>query len=178
MTRNPAVRAVMSAPRSVLPSLLALAGLTAIMTGILAMHVWLGGHGSTSHHLAAPTTTSNSAAVSGAAEPHASTGPGHVHEAGRHRATAVAPVTATASSAAAMDASSAAPSTPCGGGCVDEMMLGMCVLAMVVVGIAGLPVPAGRALLSTTCRRGPPALSRTTRPAPPPSLTRLCISRT
>lgn len=178
MTKNPAVPAVMSLPRSVLSSLLTLAGLTAIISGILAMHVWMGGHGSTSHHLAPPTTTSNSAAVSSATKAHTAAEPGYVHEAAHHHAIPEVLAAVTAINAVAIDASSTAPSTFCGGDCADEVMLGMCVLAMIVVGVAGLLTPTVRGLLSTLGRRGPPALPWASRPAPTPSLTQLCISRT
>lgn len=171
MTRNPAMSAVTSLPRSVLSSLLTSAALMAIITGILAMHVWMGGHGSTSHHLAAPTTTNNSSA-------HPAAEPGYGQDASQHQAIPEVLPAVTAINAAATDASSTVPGALCGGDCADEMMLGMCVLAMIVVGVAGLLSLVVRGLLSTQGWRGPPSLSWASRPAPTPSLTQLCISRT
>ncbi|WDF35206.1 hypothetical protein PTW37_17175 (plasmid) [Arthrobacter agilis] len=169
--------------------------MTAIIVGVLAMHVWMGGHGSTTHHVPTPTTVSTVSTAGGNAG-HAVGGPGHTHDgAGSTVAEALTPVAATAAvdaiHAAATDVSVALVSSAtsvgavdggmlagCGGDCADEMMLGMCVLAMIVAGIAWLLTPAGRALLSTVIRRGPPVLTRLSRPAPAPSLTQLCISRT
>lgn len=200
------VRTVSLRPRtrSFLPFLLTFTGLTAVIVGILAMHVWMGGHGSTTHHVTAPTTattattasTASTASTAGNDVGHAVGGPGHTHdEAGSTVAGALTPVAAIAAvdtiQAAATDVSVAfvSSATPggtvdggmlagCGGDCADEMMLGMCVLAMIVASIAWLLTPAVRALLSTVVRRGPPVLVRLSRPAPAPSLTQLCISRT
>ncbi|MHA7209839.1 hypothetical protein [Arthrobacter sp. MDT1-65] len=179
MTRNRASHAVLSLLRAALPSVLAFVGLTAVIVGILAMHVWMGGHGS-SHHIAVPANTTMGTTISAHAdtEAHTTGGPGHAHD---HPTPAVVAVGA-AVGPMAMDAASSPAAdgglVGCGGDCADEMMLGMCVLAMIVAGIAGLLTPAGRALLSTLVRRGPPALSCVSRPAPAPSLTQLCISRT
>lgn len=181
-------------PRTFLSSLLALVGLTSIIVGILAMHVWMGGHGSTYHHLTTPTTASAVTAATTAADSaaaHAADSPAHTHD-GRLDRIAVGAVTLVAAvHAAVVDVSLAAvPSatsaasvdggmlTGCGGDCADEVMLGICVLAMIGAGITRLLISAGRALLSTVVRRGPPALARVSRPAPAPSLTHLCISRT
>ncbi|WP_104180062.1 hypothetical protein [Arthrobacter sp. B0490] len=181
MTRNRVSRAVLALLRAALPSVLAFAGLTAVIVGILAMHVWMGGHGS-SHHVAAPTSTTTS--THPGAEAHVAAGStpgtqqgdetGHAHA---QPATAViAAGTATVDAASSIVAEGG--SVGCGGDCADEMVLGACALAMIVVGVAGLLTPAGRALLSILGRRGPPAPPRASRPAPAPSLIRLCISRT
>lgn len=176
MTNNRAARSVLSLLRTAVPSVLAFVGLTAVIVGILAMHVWMGGHGSTSHHVAASTTSTQ-----------LSNEAGHVH-ADDHARTATAALAAvTTTSATVLDAASnlahgsavdGGVLAGCGGDCADEMMLGMCVLAMVIAGIAVLLTPTGRALLSSMSWRGPPALFQTTRPAPTPSLIQLCISRT
>lgn len=187
-----------SGTNAFLPFLLTFTGLTAIIVGILAMHVWMGGHGPTTHHVAASTTTSTVSTVSTAGDDpgHAVGSPGHNHDGAGFTVegalTPVAAITAVdAIQAAATDVSVALVSSAtsggavdggmlvgCGGDCADEMMLGMCVLAMIVAGIAWLPTPAGRALLSAVVRRGPPVLARVSRPVPAPSLTQLCISRT
>ncbi|MBG6224091.1 hypothetical protein IWX63_000646 [Arthrobacter sp. CAN_A2] len=184
MNGNRASHTASSLLRAAVPSVVAFLGLTAVIVGILAMHVWMGGHGSTSHHVGAPvtSTTTSTHSVDG-------TGQGRtiLHD---RTTTAVIAAMATvettvldaASHAASTTVTKAVPdgggSVGCGGDCADEMMVGLCVLAMIVVGIAGLLTPAGRALLSAVGRRGPPALSRMSRPAPTPSLTQLCISRT
>lgn len=184
MTRNRASHTVFSLLRAVVPSVVAFVGLTAVIVGILAMHVWMGGHGATSHHVAAPaagTTTSThpvDRSGHGGTTLHAQTTTAVVAA----MATVEATTLDAASHAASNTVTKAVPDggglVGCGGDCADEMMVGLCVLAMIVVGIAGLLTPAGRALLSTSGRRGPPTLSWVSRPAPTPSLTRLCISRT
>ncbi|WP_394249996.1 hypothetical protein [Arthrobacter pityocampae] len=184
MTRKRASLTVLSLLRAAVPSVVAFVGLTAVIVGILAMHVWMGGHGSTSHHVAAPAASTSTST-------HSVDGTGHGRTVLHARtttavvaamATVEATVLDTASHAASNTVTKAVPesggSVGCGGDCSDDMMVGLCVLAMIVVGIAGLLTPAGRALLSTSGRRGPPVLSWVSRPAPAPSLTQLCISRT
>ncbi|MUK02200.1 hypothetical protein GM708_09855 [Vibrio cholerae] len=191
-TRTVSLRPVIG---SFLPFLLTFTGLTVIIVGILAMHVWMGGHGSTTHHVTA-STTFNPLSTAGGDAGNAAGISGHTHDvAGSTVAKPLLPVAATgaveAIRVAATDASLALVSstTPggvvdggmlagCGADCADEMMLGMCVLAIIIAGIACLLTPAGRALLSSVIRRGPPVLTRLSRPAPAPLLTQLCISRT
>lgn len=165
---------------SLLPALLSFVGLTAVIVGILAMHVWMGGHGATTHHSAGTPTLSNttvsstdvhpaSATVSSAVSSAVSTG--HTHA---DSATQLLPALAQL----AGDHTDQGVLAGCGGDCADEMALSMCVLAMVLVGIAWLLTPTGRALASSLLRRGPPMAYWASRPAPTPSLTQLCISRT
>lgn len=175
---------------SLLPALLSFLGLIAVIVGILAMHVWMGGPGATAHHSAGPTTLtstpSNSMAVNTApADPtatHSGSAPvssaespvvssGHTHD---DAAEQLLP----ALTQAAGDLSDQGMLTGCGADCADEMALSMCVLALVLVGIAWLLTPTGRALTSSLRRRGPPLAYWASRPAPTPSLTQLCISRT
>lgn len=173
---NRASRAVLSLLRAAVPSVFVFVGLTAVIVGILAMHVWMGGHGSTSHHVAAPTTSTQ---VSDEA--------GHVHADGHARTVTAALAAVTPTGGSALDTTSHAASgsdvaggalAGCGGDCAEETMLGLCVLAMIVAGIAVLLTPTGRALLSSLSWRGPPVLFQVSRPAPSPSLIQLCISRT
>lgn len=184
MTRNRASRTASSLLRAAVPSVVAFVGLTAVIVGILAMHVWMGGHGSTPHHVAAPaaSTTASTHPVDGTGHGHTTRPAQTTTAAVAAIATVEAPVLDAAPHAASHTVMTAVPdgggSVGCAGDCSDEMMLGMCVLAMIVVGLAGLLTPAGRALLSTMGRRGPPVLSWVSRPAPAPSLTQLCISRT
>ncbi|WP_104168873.1 hypothetical protein [Arthrobacter sp. SX1312] len=187
MTTNRATHTVLFLLRATVPSVVAFVGLTAVIVGVLAMHVWMGGHGSTSHHVASPaaaTTTIPPGAEAGLAPSHTlDTHTGHETGPVHTQATTAAKAAVTALGAIALDAAATVVLDGsvlygCAEDCADEMMLGMCVLAMIVIGIAGLLTPAGRALLSTLGRRGPPALPWVSRPAPAPSLIQLCISRT
>ncbi|MHA7239286.1 hypothetical protein [Arthrobacter sp. TMS1-12-1] len=190
MTRNRASRAIRSLLCAAVPAIVAFVGLTAVIVGILAMHVGMGGHGSTSHHVAAPTPGTTTGILPGAgtdiaaghtADAHAGGGTGHVHAlstAMMAAETAVGPTALNAADTAPAAAPEGGVPFGCTGDCADGMMLGMCALAMIAVGIAGLLTPGGRALLSVPGGRAPPALARMSRPAPAPSLTQLCISRT
>jgi hypothetical protein len=173
--------AVLRAPlASLLPALISFVGLTAMIVGILAMHVWMGGHGATTHH-SAGTPTVGITTVS----------PADAHPA----SAAVSSVVTSAISASHTHDPSVTQLLPaltqpagdhtdqgvligCGADCADEMALSMCVLALVLAGIAWLLTPTGRALTFSLLRRGPPVMRLASRPAPTPSLTRLCISRT
>ncbi|WP_155850067.1 hypothetical protein [Arthrobacter sp. H41] len=173
MIRRSAVREAVVVPRAVLTLL----GLTFVIAGILAMHVWMGGHGSTSHHLADPPAASSVAALTTAAHadaiPHAHSGGPAVQFSANPTQTVVAAITLAGAS---VEHTMAAV---CAGGCdADGMSLGMCVLALILMGALLLSTPVGRALATTLLRRGPPAVSWKFRPAPTPSLTYLCISRT
>ena len=162
-----------------LPALLSFVGLTAVIVGILAMHVWMGGPGSTAHHSAASTTMSSTDAhpaftattADDTASSNATTSPDQAHTG------LIAQILPVMTSMVA-DPSDPGASMGCGESCADEMALSMCVLAIVLVGIAWLLTPTGRALLSSLIRRGPPLTHWASRPAPTPSLTHLCISRT
>ncbi len=168
MTRNRGPRVPLVLPRTALTFLLTLVGLTAVIIGILAMHVWMGGHGSTTH-VAGPATVGNVTAGSASqVGPPAPSGHDHGH--------AVLPVLETGTAVIAF-ASDDGMLAACSADCTAEMALGACMLAMIVVGLAGFLTPAGRALVSTLIRRGPPVVRRASRPAPAPSLIRLCISR-
>ncbi|MBG6215810.1 hypothetical protein IWX75_000247 [Arthrobacter sp. CAN_A6] len=177
MKRRSSVREAVVVPRVVLTLL----GLTLVITGILAMHVWMGGHGSTSHHLADLPTTGSVAALATAATTAAHTDAiPHAHSGGpavQSSANATPKVMATTTLAGAPVGHTMA--AVCAGGCgADDMSLGMCVLALILMGALLLLTPVGRALTTTLLRRGPPAVSWKFRPAPTPSLTHLCISRT
>ncbi|MEG9250153.1 hypothetical protein V6S67_18840 [Arthrobacter sp. Soc17.1.1.1] len=139
-----------------------------MIVGILAMHVWMGGHGATTHHTTGPTTLITTDVHLASAT--VSSSHNHNHN---QPTTQLLPALTQAS-----DSSDQGVLAGCGGDCADEMALSMCVLAMVLVGIAWLLTPTGRALTSSLLRRGPPVSHRASRPAPTPSLTQLCISRT
>jgi hypothetical protein len=168
---------------SLISALLSFIGLIAVIVGILAMHVWMGGHGATTHHSASLTTFSSTSSSTDArtvpaATPadqtpisHAATSPNHAHDGSTAQ---VLP----AISAPAGDTSDHTGAAGCGENCADQMALTMCVLAIALVGIAWLRTPTARGLMSSLIRRGPPVTYWAFRPAPTPSLTHLCISRT
>lgn len=156
---------------SLLPALLAFVGLTAVIVGILAMHVWMGGHGAPSHHSVGRTTPSSTAVHPTSGTVASVESSNHTHD---NSVTQLLP----ALTQSAGDLPDQGVLAGCGGDCADEVVLGMCVLAVVLAGIAWLLSPTGRALTSSLLRRGPPVAYRASRPVPTPSLTQLCISRT
>ncbi|MBG6185023.1 hypothetical protein IWX65_003001 [Arthrobacter sp. CAN_A214] len=177
MTRGSTDRAALKMPRAVLTLL----GLMFVISGILAMHVWMGGHGSTSHHLADPPASSSVAVLATPATtsahadaiPHAY--PGHL----AGKATAVITQGVMAATTLADAPVEHTMAAECAGGCnADDMSLGMCVLALILMGALLLLTPVGRTLTTTLLRRGPPAVSWKFLPSPTPSLTYLCVSRT
>jgi hypothetical protein len=169
--------ALLRAPlASLLPALISFVGLTAVIVGILAMHVWMGGHGATTHHSAGTptagiTTVSPANVHPGSAAMSSAVSSGHTHD---PSVTQLLP----ALTQPAGDHTDQGVLIGCGEDCADEMALSMCVLALVLVGIAWLLTPTGRALTFSLLRRGPPVVRWASRPAPTPSLTQLCISRT
>ncbi|GAB3540320.1 hypothetical protein GCM10027403_29940 [Arthrobacter tecti] len=147
---------------------LTFAGLTAVIVGILAMHVWMGGHGPTAAHGA---NAGPASVITGF--PTSSSGwhdEGHLH----HEDTVLASI----DPAAVADPSDSGTAYSCTGPCEDGMAMGVCVLALIVVTLltflrpAGRPVP-GSALLRCLLRVRVLPLA-----IPAPSLIRLCISRT
>ena len=188
--------------RSPVSALLSFIALTAVVVGILAMHVWMGGQGVTSLAASVPvasTMTAESTPAPSATRPFVADGTffgqasadvqallaentpsdariGPDTETGMKTLPAItAPPGTDSGSGLGSDHNMSAG---CGGDCSDEMAMGMCVLAMIAVGLAVLLTPSRRALLSSMCWRGPPAVVWTSRPARTPSLTQLCISRT
>lgn len=165
-------------PSATLPALLSLIGLTAVIIGILAMHVWMGGHGATPHQATGSTSTSAAAhAVAG----NTAAGTDAI-DGGPASSAAGSPAHSADSALAALTASDGHGDQTvlvgCDTDCSGEMALGMCILALVLVGIAWLLTPTGRALAFSLLRRGPPLADRTSRTVPTPSLAQLCISRT
>lgn len=163
-------------PTSLFSALLSFVGLAAVLIGILAMHVWMGGHGATTHHSGGTPTLNNTTVSSTDIHPASATVPSAVSSSHTHADSATQLLPALTQLAG--DHSDQGVLAGCGEGCANEMALGMCVLAMVLVGIAWLLTPTGRALTSSLFRRGPPVAYWASRPAPTPSLTQLCISRT
>ncbi|WP_299165547.1 hypothetical protein [uncultured Arthrobacter sp.] len=156
MSGNIQARALLGSPRAVVSFL----GISAVIVGILAMHVWMGGHGPTARGATPPAPAAVMVTeLSGAGES------GH----------AVAP----SSASVAGSGSDTGDSTHgCAGTCGDDgMALGLCVLALLVVTALALLLPAGRAVPGAVLLRGPPRIVLRPLAIPTPSLIRLCISR-
>jgi hypothetical protein len=135
-----------------------LLGLTAVIVGILGMHVWMGAHNTVGHG-SHPAVT--------AAAPAALTPAGHQDPAPGVQAMTAGTETGPAAA-------------HCAGPCGDsQMAAGMCVLALMVVSIAGLLGLKPGLLASAAGLRGPPRiLPRALVFLQPPSLVQLSISRT
>lgn len=131
-----------------------LLGLTAVIIGILGMHIWIGSHNQ-GHRTPVPSI---------AAAP----------ETGHHSGAAAAGAVMTETGG---NAHMAAPGcAACG---EHEMTAGLCVLALLVVGAIALVKPGSGVLLSAASLRGPPRMTPArTAPLQPPSLTQLSICRT
>lgn len=133
-----------------------LLGLAAVIAGILAMHVWTGGHGTTSHHI----TKSAGHAVS--ATEHGSATAGNTADPS-HSTTTGSPIV-----------------TVCGETCSgDGLVMSLCVLALMVMSFLGLKLPREGVLIFGSHRRTPLRICAV-KSIPPlaPSLTQLSISRT
>lgn len=127
-------------------------GLTAVIVGILAMHVWMGGHGAT--HAVGPVVT-----VAPATDVH--------HQAG--------------TPAAASDAAESGIilNVDCADTCGEEIAAGVCILAFLVVSFAAAIVLRSRLVYGRVRLRGPPPVVQLPRTfVPSLKLVQLCISRT
>ncbi|WP_417234737.1 hypothetical protein [Arthrobacter sp.] len=134
-------------------SFLLLLCLGAVLTGIIGMHLWMGGHGE--HTDSQPALSSASVASLATASDlpniHAHTG-------------------------AIGDGS---PMAGCVGTCdAGDMAAGICMLSLIVLAMFAFLAPPRNELLRILLRRGPPLVPRASRLVPTPSLTQLCISRT
>lgn len=158
MTRRRSARALLAVPRAVVTFV----GLCAVIVGILAMHVWMGGHGPAAHGAAVPTGPAATLT-----ELHTAADGGHpAHEHAQHEG------------ASAGSADSSGMEHGCLGHCEDGAALGLCALALIVVTVLAFLLPAGRVIPWAMLSRGPPRLHLRPLAIPVPSLTRLCISRT
>ena len=149
-------------PRAVLKFL----GLSAIIVGILAMHVWMEGHGPSAHGSSAhggaisvSSTTPESSIPS--LDPHAETN----------------------SSAHFTVSNGDAGNGESGHGCVgscgnDGAALGMCLLAVIVVAVLAFLIRSGQCAPGSVLMRGPPLIRLRPLLIFVPSLIHLCISRT
>lgn len=135
-----------------LPVLLVLA-LAALITGILAMHVWMGGHGAAGNHV--PSTTVGQVASETPAGSHG------------------APETSTSHT-------NGSASDGCGDTCGENsLMTGICVIALMAIGSLWLYLRRTRIVPFAGQSRAPPVLTeRTCVSRITPSLTQLSISRT
>ncbi|WP_139186292.1 hypothetical protein [Arthrobacter subterraneus] len=150
MSGTRAGRAGLAVPHAVVGFL----GLVAVIVGILAMHVWMSGHGPTAAHgvhaLPAPVTAA-------------------VEPASHHASPAPAPAPGT----------DPGPVHGCAGSCEDDAVaLGLCVLAFIVVTLLAFLLPMGRMVPGAVLLRGPPLILLRPLAIPVPCLVRLCISRT
>lgn len=138
--------------------------LPALIAGILAMHIWIGGHSTTpGAPVPAPHTISaESSGASAAAQTHA--GPAGAH---------TPSVSGETAPAHGFDAQ-------CGNDCGSmNMTMATCMLALVLLSLTLLVPPTAGLLRSVTQRvRMLPVLTRTSAPARTPSLVQLSISRT
>ncbi|NJC22216.1 hypothetical protein BJ994_001292 [Arthrobacter pigmenti] len=145
-------------------------GLTAVIVGILAMHVWMGGHGPTAAHGSSAASTSVMTGL-----PTSSSGShddGHLH----HEDAGFASIDTT--TAAVADPPDSGIAHSCTGPCVDGMAVGMCVLALLVVTLLSFLLPASRPLPGAVLLRVDRRVRILPLAIPAPSLIRLCISRT
>jgi len=139
-------------------SFLLLLCLGTVLTGIIGMHLWMGGHG---EHPGSPAALSSASAASPATA-----------------------MTATVSDLPGMHVHTGAigggsPMAGCVGSCdAGDMAAGICVLSLIVLAMFVFLVPPRNELLRIPLRRGPPPVPRVFRLVPTPSLTQLCISRT
>ena len=183
-------RAVLALPRAVVGFL----GLTAVIVGILAMHVWMGGHGASAAHGVSALSGAGAAhgvsGPSGAAQPAAmATVPGTAVPGAavvvEHAGPAAQSQHAGHDSSAPPHASSGSDASPVHGahGCVGSceegaVSVGLCVLAFIVAALLAFLLPAGRLVPGSVLPRGPPLIRLRPQSTPAPSLIRLCISRT
>lgn len=168
MSGNISDRVFLGFPRAVVSFL----GISAMIVGILAMHVWMGGHGAGAHGTAGPST-----AVATVTSHHSAGKSGHVEG-----PPSTQDVSGTSHPGIASDASfpdAGAFTHGCAGACgEDGTALGLCVLALIVVTVLAFLLPTGRVVPGAPLLREPPRIVLRPLSIPAPSLIRLCISRT
>lgn len=129
--------------------------LAALITGILAMHVWMGGHGSTRHQVSAAPAAQLISETAAGPQNAGTLAEGHGHSA---------------------DASPTGCADTCG---ENNLLTGMCMLALVLIGFLGLHLLLTRAVQFFGQTRAPPRITlHISTPRMTPSLTQLSISRT
>lgn len=156
-------------------SFLLLLGLSAIIAGIIGMHLWTGGHAQAEHHAPAPTPVAVGSPTGMGEMP--LPGEGHGLQAGPGERAGAADPASLSAPYAGHDHGMAM--FGCAGACdAGDMAMGLCVLALTVLTLLAFAVPPNQGVPGPVMRRGPPRVFMRSLPAPAPSLTRLCISRT
>ena len=151
MNMHPQSLPALPLPRRFPRTTLLFLSLTAVIVGILAMHVWMGGHGAT--HAVGPAVTAAPA-----------TG---VH----HQVNTPASVSDTAATGMTLN-------LDCADTCGEEIAAGVCILAFLVVSFGAAIVLRGRLAYGRVRLRGPPPVLQLPRTfVPSLSLVQLCISR-
>ncbi|WP_165802637.1 hypothetical protein [Arthrobacter sp. Bz4] len=146
-------------------------GFAAIIVAILAMHVWMGGHGPSTHGASTWNDAADGAVFS--ASPMTLDTESATAMSGSHH------VQANAAPAASTDGNSGESGQGCVVSCGNESaVLGMCLLAIIVVAILGFLVRSGRFVPGSVLLRGPPLIRLRPLSIPVPSVIQLCISRT
>ncbi|WP_458115643.1 hypothetical protein [Arthrobacter sp. D2-10] len=159
--RSGTARRVLAVPRAVLGFI----GLTAVLIGLLAMHVWAGGHGPTAvHGLHAPPVY-----VSAPEQP-----PKALEQ--PPMALEQPPTAAEVPSDHAGHDGTGPTHSKTPHDSTAEM--GLCVLAFMVVALLLFLLPAGSVIPGSFLLRGLPLVPLVPQLNPVPSLIRLCISRT
>ncbi|MBE0010162.1 hypothetical protein DXT87_10200 [Arthrobacter sp. AET 35A] len=167
MTGTFRLRAILDLSRTALTFL----GFVAIIIGILAMHVWMGGHGPTAHGSPAQSDSVHGAAV--AANPTTTDIGSPTSMGGSHQ------VQTSDSYPVEFQESTGDSVQGCVASCGDEgIALGMCLLAVIVVAALAFLVRSGRLVPGSVLLRGPPLIRLRPLSIPVPSLIQLCISRT
>ncbi|MBE0010242.1 hypothetical protein DXT87_10655 [Arthrobacter sp. AET 35A] len=165
-------RAVLDLSRSALTFL----WFTAMIIGILAMHVWMGGHGTSTHGVSAQGVSAQGAAThvvvlstsSMTSETEPATSMGGSHHVQANDVSAVPP-----------DGGAGEGGQGCVGSCGnDGVALGMCLLAVIVIAVMAFLIRSGRFVPGSVLLRGPPLIWLRPLSIPVPSLIQLCISRT
>ncbi|WP_299169080.1 hypothetical protein [uncultured Arthrobacter sp.] len=149
---NKKARIALPLPRRFPRTALLFLSLTAVIVGILAMHVWMGGHGAT--HAVGPAVTAAPATA--------------VH----HQAITPASASDTADPGMTLNLN-------CADTCGEEIAAGVCILAFLVVSFATAIVLRSRLAYGRVRLRGPPPVVQLPRTfVPSLTLVQLCISRT
>ncbi|MDF9279485.1 hypothetical protein P4U43_16990 [Arthrobacter sp. EH-1B-1] len=152
MNKHPGIALPLPLPRRLPQTALLFLSLTAVIVGILAMHVWMGGHGAS--HAVGPVVTAAPAT--------------DVHHQGSMPASASNPAD-----------SGMALNLDCADTCGEEIAAGVCILAFLVVSFAAAIVLRSRLAYGRVRLRGPPPVVRLPRTfVPSLTLVQLCISRT
>ena len=152
MNKRPECVPALLLPRRFPQAALLLLSLTAVIVGILAMHVWMGGHGAT--HAGGPVITAPPATAE------------------HHQANTPASASDTTDPGMILN-------LDCADTCGEEIAAGVCILAFFIVSFAAAIVLRSRLAYGRVRLRGPPPVLPIPRTfVPSLKLVQLCISRT